>query len=397
MTKTFNSVEDNPQNNPTSFPARPRWADEEPIIAGLLDTFLHKLEKGNRLSLRVNSKTLPELFDFDAGETQYLWSLIKHLDNEFHLLSIQYDRTKPYQEVYENAKITFNEAKEELVRHWLNRPALDPYALVWQNTLAKLAHKFEDGGLALVDNPVRLADYGPEETLRAFAKLSDALKEPVTLRALSARCFWGDSKFLDHREELIRALFPHASQHITPRKVLINVKLSPRLEQILFIENQDTFLAMSELNLDHITLVYSAGFRAASQRVRDEDSVSFSYVGQASSTQNAFEGWWAGNDPADKVIPVYFWGDLDYAGLAILKTLKQTFTEILAWQPGYRLLLEHLQRGHGHGHDSSGKSLQRDSGLTGCRYADEILRPAIIDTGLFIDQEVISLEQLNSN
>lgn len=123
------------------FLTRPRWLDEERLPNRVLDRFLTKLESGQRLSMRVNSKTTPELFDFQDEDVRYQWELLKSLDKEFHILNIKLERNKAHQESYENARLYFNPDKEPLVRHWLNRPAIDPYALVWEAELAKQDRK----------------------------------------------------------------------------------------------------------------------------------------------------------------------------------------------------------------------------------------------------------------
>ncbi|WP_185236613.1 Wadjet anti-phage system protein JetD domain-containing protein [Teredinibacter franksiae] len=377
------------------FRTRPRWVDEEPMVAGLLDTFLHKLEKGHRLTMRVNSKTLPELFDFDSGENKYLWSLVKSLNNEYHIVSIRYARNKPFQEPYDNAQLVFNEEKEELVREWLNRPALDPYALVWQDTLRKHKDRFEDHGQTLAEQMIRLPDQGAEQTLRAFARLGGELQKPITLRALSARCFWGDSKFLDHREELVRALYPSASHNLLPRPVIMTVCLSSKIDRVIFIENQDSFLALTQLDLDNTTLVYCAGFRGTATRVRERGKVAFTFFGNlpTPAQQQAFEQWWFAEDDNTSV-KVRFWGDLDFAGMSILKALKQTFPDIDAWRTGYRPLLEMLAQRLGHEHESSGKERQKDPELTGCELADLELLPAMRESGEFVDQEAVLVGEL---
>ncbi|WP_045858769.1 Wadjet anti-phage system protein JetD domain-containing protein [Teredinibacter purpureus] len=377
--------------------SRPRWADEEPMIASLLDTFIHKLEKGQRLSLRVSSKTLPELFNFDTEEPQYLWTLIKSLNNEYHILSIRYARNKPYQEPYDNAQLVFNPDKEELVRHWLNRPALDPYALVWQDTLRKLHANFEDHGQTLYEQIIRLPDKGAEQTLHAFARLNKELQRSISLRALSARCFWGDSKFLDHREALVRSLFPAASHNLQPRPVLLNVCLPERFERIVFIENQDTFLALAQAQPPRIAFVYSAGFRGSATRIREQGNVAFSYLPNSHvASATAFEHWWC-NATTPSTFNVQFWGDLDFAGIGILKSLKNTFPDVTAWKTGYQPLLERLLNRQGHAHESSGKERQKDPGLSGCEFADTKLLPAMRDLGEFIDQEAIIFSDLTLN
>lgn len=373
---------------------RPHWVDEEIALQNLLNTYIHKLERGNRLTLRVNEKTIPELFNFSSDDPKYLWTLLTTLDNEYHIFSIRYARLKPYQEKYENAQLVFNPEKEAMVREWLNRPALDPYTLVWQESLSKVCHHFEDHGQALAENMVRLADKGPEQTLRAFVRLSRELEKPISLRSLSARCFWGDSKFLDHREELVRALFPQSSHFIIPRPILVNVVLPDEIKSVLFIENLDSFLSLATQPPKDTALIYSAGFLGSSARIRLEKNAAFSYL-NAPSSRAFFEDWW--HNKSDVSLTCFFWGDLDFSGMAILKALRENFSETKAWQQGYQPLLAKLKNGEGHDHETSGKALQKDPVTTGCVWADNTLLPEMRNLGQFIDQEAVDIESLIKN
>lgn len=87
-------------------------------------------------------------------------------------------------------------------------------------------------------------------------------------------------------------------------------------------------------------------------------------------------------------MPCHFWGDLDYAGIAILKALRLRFPGIEAWQPGYALMLKQLAGGHRAG--DTGKQEQVDPGGSGCPYADRQLLPAMRQQGRFLDQERVT-------
>jgi hypothetical protein len=86
-------------------------------------------------------------------------------------------------------------------------------------------------------------------------------------------------------------------------------------------------------------------------------------------------------------VPVYFWGDLDYSGFAILASLKTIFPSAQAWKPGYEPMLSRLKAGDGHSPAESGKERQRVVDGTGCAYADNELLPALRTWGKFLDQE----------
>ncbi len=53
-----------------------------------------------------------------------------------------------------------------------------------------------------------------------------------------------------------------------------------------------------------------------------------------------------------------------------------------------------LKRGIGHTPEQADKEGQREVDKTGCDYADSVLREALLSTGLFLDQEVLSGEEL---
>ena len=86
-------------------------------------------------------------------------------------------------------------------------------------------------------------------------------------------------------------------------------------------------------------------------------------------------------------VPTFFWGDLDFSGMAILASLRTIFPSARAWEPGYAPMLERLSRGDGHSPIESGKERQRPVERTGCSYADEVLIPALGATNRFLDQE----------
>ena len=87
---------------------------------------------------------------------------------------------------------------------------------------------------------------------------------------------------------------------------------------------------------------------------------------------------------------VYLWGDLDWEGMRILATLRASFGDVEAWQPGYDPMRERLLAGGGHRPEAADKRGQRSIAATGCHYADAQLVP-LLDTFGFVDQELFSL------
>lgn len=366
-------------------PAAPHWLDELP--RRILERFVDSLDKGHHQPrIRISERSAPELYRFDDVDfVNIQWELLNSLAKEYEIISIHCKPSKAGQVIYEQASIRFNPEKEDLVRHWLNRPRVDAYTQSWRATLAKLANQFEDQGQALHNNLVHCGR-DAEQLLSAFASISQQLEHPLTLRALSARCFWGDSKFLDNKEAVVRALYPSRSRNLLDRPVLMNVSLPDTFHEVIFVENQDSFIALSERKLDGQAVVYSAGFRGSAQRVRERGSVIFSYLHQSDLTTVAdFEGWWFSRQLQ---VPCYFWGDLDFSGMAILKALRNTFSTIEAWRPGYTPLLDQLIAGGGHSAEEANKKQQIDPVTTGCHFADDVLLPQMRKHG-FVDQESV--------
>ncbi len=379
----------------STHPKRPRWLDEEPVLLDLLNHFLDKVEGGGRLSIKISEKSTPHLYDSEVAED--LWALYKALDKDFHILSIKLVKVKSYQQPYEGARVTFMEDKEAMVRQWLNRPRLDPFIHIWEAQVKKLATHFEDYGQALLESPIKIPHKSPEQILAGFVAIGRELNAPCALRTLSARCFWGDSKFLDKRQEQIEALYPSLTHQILPRPILLNVYVPTHWQQVIFVENQDTFLTLTSLNLTKVALVYSAGFRGASSRIRLSGVAQFAMMNTNIDVQtiNGWTGWWH-DSTLDKDKALLFWGDCDYAGAAILKSLRENFPTLSAWQGAYQCLIARMEQGLGHGHAQCGKELQRDPLKTGCTVMDEQVLPAMRELGQFMDQEAVGVDTYKS-
>jgi hypothetical protein len=375
-------------------PQCPVWLQPGEFAYELLERFLRQCDNNKRAYLKVSEKTAPQLYDFNNDDYRHAWGLILSLETEFGILAIKPARVRSGQEVFEGAQIYLNPEREALVRSWLQRPRTDPYLMAWQRALEQSSSAFEDGGEALRPKALQLPGKSAADLIAAFARIAEELEQPLSIRSLSARCFWGDSKFLDGQQDLVRGLFPDLSTRLIQRPVLLPVHLPDRIEQILFVENQDSFVELHRRDYPGLLVIYMAGFRGSASRVRTTGNVVFTYTGTAPSARE-FEAWWfQSGEKTD--IPHGFWGDLDFAGMAILKSLRLTFPEVTAWKPGYEPMLELLRNGHGHGFDWHNKGEQSDPGMTGCAYADHVLLPAIRSTQLFIDQEAVGADQLHS-
>jgi hypothetical protein len=376
---------------------RPPWLDDLAELRRLLERFLDKLDRRpaeqwkQPPAIALEAKVFPVLFRLDEASDQ-AWALFKALADA-GVWSIRLNRRRgPYDPEFLGARIQLALGSEPMLREWLGRPRQQPYAEQWQAAVDRMTTRFPGDPSYLRARPVLVPGRCAEEVVAGFTGIGEWVKADLTLRQLSARCFWGNSKLLDNRQELLLGLYPEL--YLSPRKLLVNLYLPPQLEAVLFIENLDSYLeAQAQRPLTDaagLILVYSAGFQGSAERVRQRDQVCLHYSGDdAAERQRQLEDWWFGD--TDSVLPCYFWGDLDYAGLAILKALRQRFTRMQAWQPGYARMLERLA--HGHPAEDAGKQDQLDPGATGCPYADERLLPALRVAERFIDQEAVTWKE----
>ncbi len=376
---------------------KPPWLKDQPEIEALLNKAIDRLNANatGKLGFTLKPATFPQLFKQDE-KADSSWSLLKTLfEDELAIFSFHENRKRNHLDaIYTGARIRFIPEAEATIRQWLNRPASESEMGIWKRLVDKNSALFPGNANHLSASKITVKGKTPEEIIHGFTEIGKYTNDSeqaarLTLRNLSARCFWQDSKFLDNREELITLLYP--ALNIKPRPLIINAWLPEKIQGILFIENQDSYtqaIAGVPDTLHHLALIYAAGFKLSAGRIRSDKGTSFHYHTTSHTRQkNLLTSWWYGHRQPEW--PVYFWGDLDFAGMDILKKLKQRFTALQAWQPGYQPMLEFLLSGAGHTPETSAKQEQRDTGDTACVYADRQLLPAIRKTQRFIDQEWI--------
>lgn len=361
----------------------PRWLADEPWLRELLHWFVDRLgePRSRDITRRVNARTIPALFDFNA-DTAYRWQLVRQLVEEYRIFSIEPDRRlREFQESYENAQLRLNPASESLLRDWLDRPREDPLLVAWREALEPHAGHFADAGAALLLTRPMLEGCTPRDMVAAFAEAGALLDRGLSLREISARCFRGHSKFLDARADLLQCLFGARTESVSLRPLLLTAWAPREFTQLVIVENQDSFLRLLDTPPPACALIYSGGFRASADRLISGHT-RFAFM--PGSDADHFHASWL-----SPYLPAWFWGDLDFTGLGILKALRGRFPQLQAWRPGYSALLEMLLRGGGHTPIAADKGGQRDPGRTGCVYSDDVLLPALRATGRFVDQEAV--------
>jgi len=155
------------------------------------------------------------------------------------------------------------------------------------------------------------------------------------------------------------------------------------------VENLATFEHLADVRgpaWRRSLLVYAAGFRGSARRLRSRSGCRlYLRAPAAAAALPEIESWLF--DAARSDCPVAFFGDLDFAGLQILASLREVFPAARAWQLGYAALADCLRQGVGHAPEQAGKALQTDPEVTGCAWADEELLPLLRHHGRCVDQE----------
>lgn len=369
---------------------KPPWLDDQPGIKSLLEKVVTKLDSkpGATPGYTINKKLLPELFVQDEA-ADLAWGQLQTLfADPISVFHFRENKKRNFLDPeFSNARLIFQADAETLLRNWLNRPAVESELQKWQHAIDKHKESFPGDISRLRARVIAVPGKTPAQVVNGFVKIKEYLTQELTLRSLSARCFWQDSKFLEKRDELVKIIYPEIN--IKTRPVLVNIYLPETIEGVLFIENQDSYtqamLGFPEQSKNRV-LVYSSGFKLTAERIRHREGVSLHFSGNTNpSVVNEITNWWYGESIHQW--SVSFWGDLDYSGMAILANLKKRFTEIQAWQEGYQPLLKLLTTAHGHSPEATSKQNQKDPLETGCPFADEKLLPALRETGLFVDQE----------
>jgi hypothetical protein len=368
----------------------------EPLIHRLFARVLDRLDvqpaAERSLPVRVNldAAMAPEIHLADSLAARAVaWAAVDgvvaagwaRLDFRMHHRHGPREERKPYLDVKWSVEV------EELVRTRLGRPhKASSYAARWRAAIEERSLPLSEVALAkLCATPIEVSGRSIEDVLSTFLSVRDMANEPLLLREVSSRVFWGLSKLLDGRADAVAALLDADECPFPEQPIVLTVHLPKSARSFLFVENHVAFERLKQrVELADMALIFSSGFRGAAMRLRKPGGCSVYY--SRTSAQDAFgpfeEHLFSALD-----VPVFFWGDLDYSGMLILASLRSIFPSAQAWQPGYAPMLARLLRQDGHSPLESGKARQRPIERTGCPYADAILIPALRTSGQFVDQE----------
>ena len=367
---------------------RPRWLSDVPEVEALFSDFLNKLDKKpyqewkKTPEIKINKKSLKGLYRLDA-QAQQQWALLQSLAPAIYTIRPSKKRDSRYDPEFHQVSLLVSEEGEAILRAWFNRPLGMTPTQQWLDAIDRHQNQFSGDGELLRSRRFTVEAMTDEDVLQALLALAQYRDRELSLRQLSALCFRGNSKILDNKEDVILSLYPELK--IKPRPVLVSVYLPRKIESVLFIENQDTYNSLKLSQISHIAntaLVYCSGFQGTAARIRERSGVSLHYQGHV-GLQSIFERSWFDIGASDW--ENYFWGDLDFAGMSILKVLRCRFESIQAWQTGYEPMYAMMEQGGGYTSDQN----QSDPQKTGCDHADQVLLPMLRKSKRSIDQEAV--------
>jgi hypothetical protein len=343
-------------------------------------------------AIRLDGRTFPALYgaDFEADKER-LWEHVE-LMCTWGWFRLKLNRMQLGQAKYEcNPRLEVVDAMA--IRKAVGRPQRHLSASeLWRAAVVDGLDADQDVRDLICRSRIEIPGRTPAEIVAQLNLLPSLRDEPLLLREVSARLFWGLSKVLDKRQALVAALLGLDECPFPEMPVQLQAWFpAGGFEGVLFIENQATFeqaIRDRSGRFRGLALVFASGFKGSAKRLRTKDGVSvyFSVEGmlEPAATQQ-FLNWLFGHTEC----PAWFWGDLDYAGMQILASLRGTFPGLEAWEPGYEPMLSLLKSGGGHAPESAGKQLQRQTCITGSKFADEELIPAMAAEGRFVDQEMV--------
>src|SRR5690606_5180497 len=135
-----------------------------------------------------------------------LWALVEALERE-GVLQVREARRSAYDARWQGAKLAFALESEETLRHWLGRAPTERAMEAWRSAVRACVDAVAGSCELRLQRRIAITGRKPDEVVAALTRLS-SLSGSFALRQLSAFAFWGSSKVLDERADLIAALFP---------------------------------------------------------------------------------------------------------------------------------------------------------------------------------------------
>lgn len=372
----------------------PLWLSDTGV-RHLLTHVVDRLDKAEATArdmraIKLDARSFPALFnaDYEADKERY-WGWVTEMV-AWGWFRLNLSRHAPGLADYERSpRLVITDAA--LIRQVLGRPhRIRSTSEVWRDAVFANLRATDEVKEQVARSRMYIPLRSAAEIVAQLNLLPTLKDEPLLLREVSSRLFWGLSKVLDGRPWLVCCILGVEECPFPAMPVQLQVYLPKSgFDAVLFIENQATFESAvmdSTASFARLALVFSSGFKGSARRLRTPSGASLYFAASGSLDTEAtlrFQSWLG----AEIDLPCWFWGDLDYSGMGILASLRNSFPEVGAWEPGYLPMWEALTRGEGHEPNSAKKENQGVIIATGCSYADSVLLPALAESGLFVDQE----------
>lgn len=373
----------------------PPWLNDEKEINQLLRWFVERYIKNSQRGEKPLRKTLKENFFPQNESGSQSWILLNKLAPA--LLTIKLKKNRPAYDVeWNGASVYIEQPCIQQLMDWLGYE-IDDSLSVWQQDVDEYLTSDEPDNFELgflKSRPVKFHGKTNVDVIQQLNLLAKETAVDKTLRELSAKYFWGDSKFLESlsADWLCKAL-PHLS--VEDRKIQVNFFLPQYYDRVLFVENLDSYdqlMRKQPASIQHFAIVYASGFRLSAARIREVNGVSMHQSLISEGVCESFVNYWFDKNAAP--MPCFFWGDFDFSAMGILKSLRSHFPTMQLWQPGYQAMKQQLDAGRGHTVSLRDKQAQNDPLITGCDYADNIILPMLRKCQFCYDQEGIDLSSI---
>lgn len=386
----------------------PETALGDPLAKRLLGNALDRLDRSrpedrtNAIRIPIDQNTAPEIFEAEtSADREIAWHVLDVLaDAGIGTLAFRraarHGSREDRQPVF---AISTTPANEDRLRAFYSRPRPGlKYSEEWR-CLVQSSDLDGDIKAAISELPLSIPGRSATDVFRHLISIRTLYDQRETphLREVSSRTFWGLSKVLDNRSDLVATLLGLAECPYPAQPIHVNVYFVGAFSWMLFVENKTSFErairdAREALLRGRFSpyagaaLIYSSGFMGTPGRMRKSSGCRAFYCLDSVSSANEVEAFDA-CFYSDIDVNAAFWGDLDHSGMAILSSLRINFPSTRAWEPGYAPMLVRLETGEGHAPEEAKKAGQKPILSTGCNYADSVLIPALAKHGRFIDQE----------
>src|SRR5579862_1969552 len=297
----------------------------EPVVLAIAHALLDLIDQGPKERiraprLRLQAENVPGLFSGSARESDYQWSLVQKME-QARWITIVTDRHPPGEPgYYRQARAVL--CDEHALRELTGRALSD--APNWQDRFMQaLGTRLPADHPALAEAmrfPLPLRAYDPEVVADRLLSVGALLDTPLLLREVASQLFFAQSKALDGKASLIAALLglPECPFPDMPLHLAVALPAQP-FNGVLFIENLTAFDSVGHrrsASTATLALVYASGYRCSARRLRMKDgaSVYFSASSLPSEAKAAAFSTWLIRGGAE--LPVFFYGDLDFAGMS---------------------------------------------------------------------------------